>query len=370
MTDTESPCRSIEIVDVGGDALGRGRAFGQTRSNEITAWMSDWLNSLQSSGIAEPRVYITEMLGDTDFLTAIRQHTPDLLEEVQGMASGAGMPLEIALAAQYMDEEWAYRRLVLNGSQVIEKCSAVAMVAAGGPTWIGQNMDLGAYTDGHSVLLRARGRFSEPGTLIFTIGGMIGLLGVNDRGIGVCVNSLPQLPSAREGVPVAFVIRKLLQATTLQEAVHSVQMLPHATGQHYLIADPFRIKSYEASPEGVREFRQSDPSRVLHTNHPFTDLKSAPMSARYEANSVARLNSLTTRLGNGPGGLEAIQSALSSFDDADNPICKLRGAGCEPNALTSLTAGSMISALRENAVESWVSAGPPSIGGYRHVTLS
>jgi predicted choloylglycine hydrolase len=294
---------------------------------------------------------------------------PDLLEEVRGIAAGANLPLEMALATQFMDEEWAYRRLVLSRTRVIEKCSSVAMVAPGGPIWIGQNMDLGGYTDGHQVLLRARGSSSEPGALIFTIGSMIGLLGVNDRGIGVCVNSLPQLPSARAGVPVAFVIRKLLQAITLQEAVHTVQMLPHATGQHYLIADSSRIKSYEASPEGVREFRPADPSRVLHTNHPFTDLKSAPMSARYEANTIARLNSLTTRLGHGPGGLEAIQGALSSFDDPDNPICRLRGAARGANASTGFTTGSMISALRKNAVESWVSAGPPSMGGYRQVSL-
>ena len=80
---------AIEIIDLAGDAQTRGRAFGTARHLQIQACMSDWLNSLRIGGIADPQPYIAGMLRDTDFLTAIRKHTPDLLEEVQGIAVGA-----------------------------------------------------------------------------------------------------------------------------------------------------------------------------------------------------------------------------------------------------------------------------------------
>jgi len=149
------------------------------------------------------------MLRHTDFLTAIRKHAPDLLEEVRGIAVGAIQPVELLLASQFMDEEWAYRRR-LQAAETPEKCSSVA-VTRSGLTWIGQNMDLGDYTDGHQVLTRIAPSGVEAGALIFTIGGMIGLMGVNSRGVGVCVNFLPQLANSPQGLPVAFVIRRLLQ---------------------------------------------------------------------------------------------------------------------------------------------------------------
>jgi hypothetical protein len=228
-------------------------------------------------------------------------------------------------------------------------------------------MDLGSYTDGHQVLLRIAPAEGRPGALVFSTAGMIGLMGVNATGVGVCVNSLPQLPSAPAGVPVAFMLRRLLQAESLAEASRLVQDLPHATNQHYVIAEPGAVRSFEASAAGVTEFHPPQPDRVLHTNHPLSEEQGAPETEAARANTVARLASLTGRLAAGRPGLEEIQAALSAFDDPRHPVCRLRGE----RGLINFTTGSMISALRPApaAIQSWVSAGPPSLGGYAAATL-
>ena len=133
-------------------------------------------------------------------------------------------------------------------------------------------MDLGWYTDGFQALLEVDDG-EAPAALVFTTAGMLGLLGVNAAGVGVCVNSLPQLPSAPEGLPVAFVIRRLLQARAAEEALGLVQTLPHATNQHYVIAGPGVARSFEAGAGGVTEYLPPDPTRVLHTNHPLSDAR-------------------------------------------------------------------------------------------------
>lgn len=366
---------AIEIIDLAGDAYTRGKAFGAVRQQQIQLYISDWLESLRTAGIADPQTYIAGMLSDTDFLPAIHAHAPELLDEVRGIASGAKQPQDIVLAAQLMDEEWAYRPSFLSRAEALQKCSAVAIRARKGTTWIGQNMDLGGYTDGHQILLRLAPHASEPGALIFTIGGMIGLLGVNARGVGVCVNSLPQLPSAPHGLPVAFVIRKLLKAQSVAEAVQMVHAVRHATGQHYLIADSTSIRSFEASPAGVLEYRSPDASRVLHTNHPLAEDKQAAANASDQTNTVARLRSLTQRLMIGEPDLDAIKAALSSSDNPEHPICRVPTAhGAVHSAASTIcfTTGSMISALQQDSqtVDSWVSAGPPSLRGYTQVHLS
>jgi isopenicillin-N N-acyltransferase like protein len=229
---------------------------------------------------------------------------------------------------------------------------------------------LGAYTDGHQVLLRSDDG-SAQGSLVFTIGGMLALMGVNAQGLGVCVNSLPQLPSAREGLPVTFVIRRLLQAGSADEAAQVVRSLPHATGQHYLLADADSIRSFEASSSDVVEYHPSDPSRVMHTNHPLAYGEAS--SSEYKTNSIARLRSLIERLMSGRPDAESIKAALSSSDDPDHPVCRVATPASKKSLVTgttNFTTGSMVCALARGApVDCWVSAGPPATRGYAQVGL-
>jgi hypothetical protein len=236
-------------------------------------------------------------------------------------------------------------------------------------------MDLDGYTDGHQVVMRIAPHAPEPGGLVFSVGGMIALMGVNARGVGVCVNALPQLPAARKGLPVAFVIRKLLQAENVAGATRIVHDIPHASGQHYLVADPTAIRSFEASASGVIEYHSPNPARVLHTNHPLVEELSNAYAARDQTNSVARLKSLRNRLTTGDVGLQAIMAALSSRDDPDHPVCRvlaLRDVAASAGGTNRFTTGSMISALAQGpqTVESWVSAGPPSLREYTRIGVS
>ena len=345
-------------IKLTGEPFEYGRAHGAALRTEVQAHLAAWLGSLAEAGVGEPRAYVAGMLAATDFRTAIDRHTPDLWQELQGIASGAEVPADLLFGLQLLDEEWAYRvRLGREGR--LEKCSSLAIVPASGPTIIGQNMDLGGYTEGFAALL------SPPQALVFTVAGMIGLMGVNASAVAVCVNSLPQLPSAPEGLPVAFVLRRLLQAACLAEAADLALTLPHATNQHYLIAEPGAARSFEAAAEGVVEYIPANPARVLHTNHPLA-AKGAPETAEARANSVARLATLTERLAAGEVGAGEIKAALCSRDDPQNPVSRVRG---EPGGLVAFTTGSMLSVLAADRVETWVSPGPPTRVPYENFVL-
>ena len=355
----------VQAVELSGDGYARGLACGRRLKPRIAAHMTAWEDWLTAATGRPGFDYVREMVRDTDYVSAIEQHTPDLLEEVRGIADGAEADRDLVYGLQLMDEEWFHRLRVKRGGRTPEKCSSFAVVTPGGPTWIGQNMDLGAYTDGHQVTLRIAAEGDQPAALIFTTAGMIALMGVNSAGLGVCVNSLPQLPSAPEGVPVAFMARRLLQARSLAEASELVLALPHATNQHYVIAEPGAVRSFEASCEGVTEYHPPDPSRVLHTNHPLAEVQGAPESERERRNTVQRLASLTGRLAQGQPGLAELQAALSACDDPEHPVCRT-GAGN-----IGFTCGSMISALHQGGrVESWISPGPPTPEGFTRLALS
>jgi hypothetical protein len=342
--------------------VAQGRAFRHAIAGHSEALLSVW----RKQGIDDPIEHRARLLRETRFEEAIERHTPHLLREVEGIAAGSGLSRAEVYALQLLDEEWAFRRRLKDGPG-LQKCSAFAVRNdAAGVTWIGQNMDLGAYTDGLQRLVQHASCDGRPGAVIVTIAGMLGLLGVNDAGVGVCVNSIPQVPSAAEGVPVAFVVRHLLEARSAAEASDRCRRLPHASNQHYLIADASLIVSLEASSEEVVELPLPAPDRALHTNHPLA------RGARYpegEENSVARLRSLDRRLGHGSPVLADLQGALASCDDERHPVCRLRTDELGP---TSFTTASMISALHGKAapVEGWVSFGPPSQGDFRAFTLN
>jgi isopenicillin-N N-acyltransferase-like protein len=358
--------RAIVRTPASGEPRARGSMYGAALAPLVHDHISRWLESLARAGLGEPRAYVRRMLAETDFLTAIRAFVPDLLEELHGVAEGAGADFDLVYGLQLLDEEWAYRERRATGGK-LEKCSSVAIAAPGGPTWIGQTMDLGAYTDGSQALLAIEGDDRSPDALLFTTAGMIGLMGVNDAGLGVCVNSLPQLGGAPEGVPVAFVIRRLLQCGSVAEASELVQRLPHATNQHYVLADLSAVRSFEASAAGVTEYRPPSPDRVLHTNHPLTEVQGRPETDQARANSVARLKSLQGRLGEGAPDAGAIKAALSSRDDPANPVCRIPD---EDAGLIGFTTGSMVSEIGPADITCWVSPGPPSERGYSRFELA
>lgn len=353
------------MIAVVGDAEARGRAQGDALGSRISQHFEALLSALHKAGIEDQRNYLGRMVDETRFEEAIDRHVPHLMTEVHGIAGGAGLNFRDVYALQLLDEEWAYRSNNYYAPP-LEKCSSFAIRDPGSAgTWIGQNMDLGTYTDGHQCVVEHRPQ-RGPSMLLFTTAGMIGLLGVNEAGVGVRVNSLPQLPNSREGIPVAFMIRRLLEATSAEEAGELCRSLPHATNQHYLIADPGRIISLECSAAGVTEYLPSDPTRVLHTNHPLANWS---VDEARERNSVARLRSLQSRLSGAiPTDLE-MQQALSAFDDPDHPVCRVAD---ETGSVIGFTTGAMISLLSTQADRSvsYVSFGPPSERGFERFALA
>ncbi len=142
-----------------------------------------------------------------------------------------------------------------------------------------QTMDIPSLHDGTQAVLSLR---PEEGldTLVFTYAGMIGLNGCNEAGIGVVVNNLEMLPASIRGLPVACVVRGILEQSTLESATAFLHEVPHAIGQHYAVGSSAGFASLEGSAGGVVP-SPADADRLLHTNHPLvsTDLVGDPEPA-------------------------------------------------------------------------------------------
>jgi hypothetical protein len=171
-----------------------------------------------------------------------------------------------------MDEEWLYRRdLRRTAKAMAEHCSVIATAGEpGSGTLLAQNMDLPKYYDGSQTLVRVRQDEGSLEALVFTAAGLLGLTGLNSKGIGICCNTLSQLSHSRDGLPVAFVVRGVLESASLEDAAAFVQSIGHASGQNYAIGGPGRIVDFECSAGKVVPY-VSGSARLCHTNHPLAN---------------------------------------------------------------------------------------------------
>src|SRR5690349_6226332 len=109
MNDLADSKSRIRVVDLPGDAAARSLTLGSAGGASVQGCLDAWLASLKSGDVTDPRAYAARMLRETDFIASIRRHVPDLLEEVEATASAAGVPRDLFLASQFIDEEWAFR---------------------------------------------------------------------------------------------------------------------------------------------------------------------------------------------------------------------------------------------------------------------
>lgn len=350
----------LPIVDcVSPEPRARGREHGEALRLPIREKIERWQSATAADYGEAPSSFFERLLKETGFRAAIERHTPELMEEVLGIAEGAGIDPETAYAMQLMDEEWWFGRAAHDGH-----CSGAAIAPSGRDvTAMGQTMDLPAWHDGAQALLKLRGKNGTP-SLVFTSAGMIGLMGFSGRGLGICVNTLSGLRSRPDGLPVAFVMRGALARESATDAKRFLVGVPHASGQNYLIGDRRNVFALECSAAGAREVAAQD-GRILHTNHPLVsqDLRT---DAAASENSKARLSSLHAELGDPQGRtVENIKAALASRREGA-AISMERRPDMGQTQLMSI--GGVVYEIG-GAIRGWVTGGPPSAGAWRELSF-
>ena len=325
----------MRLVPIAGRARERGRAHGETLRPLVRAHVERWLDWLGRSHGPTTRDYIHTLATQTSFQSAIERWTPDLLEEVRGIAEGAAVDEELIYGLQLPDEEWWFgreRRLAAGktpGEAGLACSSLGAPTADGAGSVIGQNMDMPDYLDGLQVVLHVQPADGGPEALVFTVAGLIALNGLNNAGVSTCCNALIDLAHSPAGLPVAYVHRGLLAQPSLEAAEDLVRGVRHASGQNYVLGGLGRVADYECSANAVVPVPPAN-GRVCHTNHPLTSTDqwlSAPEVEALPANvrlglissnedSTARFRSVEARLqaAGAPVVVEQAQAIFSGHD--------------------------------------------------------
>jgi isopenicillin-N N-acyltransferase-like protein len=319
------PAGRLRVVELKGSAYKRGLEHGKQLRTEIAALLKVWKADLAARFQTGAEGFIHNFFVRTKYKTAIERWTPELLREIEGIAKGAEVDFETIFVFQLIDEYWT------RGKQGGDHCSSIGFSAGKGqPALVAQNLDLETFRDGFQTLLRIH---DENGFEIFviTFPGFIGASGLNSKGIAVLPNTLDQLNSCDDGLPVACVIRGILSQMNLQKAEDFLKTVKHASGQNYLLGDLNGLADFECSAGKV--VRYAGANLVWHTNHSFANddftpewaalLKREPRAIE-SGSSWARLQSIQKRLGalNHEPAAADLKAILRSKDSAQFPVCR------------------------------------------------
>ncbi|MCA1752683.1 MAG: C45 family autoproteolytic acyltransferase/hydrolase [Cryomorphaceae bacterium] len=257
----------LRHLELYGKPYARGLAHGRLLKDDIKAVTDSLLLDIERTAGGDPRDFITRFLAETDFVTAIKTHTPELLEEIKGIADGSGIDHDIIMMHQLGDE------FFFNSEYIFaHKCSSIGINKTDNhPAIAAQNMDIPHYFHGYQTVMHiteSDGRES----IVLTIPGHIGITGMSSAPVSINCNILMQLDYARKGLPVSFIVRGVLKQNSYEEARDFLHRIPHASAQNYLIGGEEQVGSFECSATAITEFRPfAEAPFTYHTNHPLTN---------------------------------------------------------------------------------------------------
>ena len=195
------------------------------------------------------------------FTPIIEAYDKDLLDEMQGVADGSGFDIKEILALNVRSE------IVLQGNN-IDGCTSLALtpqVTQKGETWIAQNWDW-KITQRDAIIILNITQQNKPNIKLVTEAGIIGKLGFNDAGIGVCLNALAS-DNKPEGLPLHIALRGILNSYTLSDTISAISKFNLSCCANFLIAhSEGEAITIEVGPSDF-DVLYSNEGMITHTNH-------------------------------------------------------------------------------------------------------
>ena len=322
----------LPILHLQGTPYEIGFQHGLIMKDRIVELVGLWKKNLESSFHLPADQFIERFLDSTDYVSAVKKWTPEVWDEIEGISAGSGIEFKTIFTFQHIDETWTNARLLNLG----QHCTAIGInnyKKNKGTNILAQTVDITPFYHGFEILLDIRDQAGGKQRLIATFCGNLGATGLNEH-LGITCNSLMDLKSSLDGLPVCCVVRKVLSCGSFEEAEAFVKSVRHASGQNYIIASATQVKSFECSAGQAVEFwPDSSKLYTFHTNHSLANKEYHPKYVAYVQKSIGktvdtyqpqsmRFKSLEKRIkGNHKINVKTIKATLASRDFPYDPIC-------------------------------------------------
>jgi isopenicillin-N N-acyltransferase-like protein len=288
------------IISVSGAPYERGYQYGAATSALIRhsiasyARLFAYRRGLDWTSSGEAALVFRPLLADL---------APHLLEEMRGIADGAGLRFEEILTLNVRTELMAGigsgarhpaadAALARNRAAAVPQhpdevpvsiaettaappfvddgeCTTVAAQprATGGPTLLAQTWDWSGDQRAACIMLHLSAP-DKPTLLTMSEAGMLAKIGVNAAGVAVSLNLLRSRADGENiGMPVHILLRLMLEAPNVAAVRELVKLAPFASSSCITVAGADgELVSFELTPRGIGEIAAQE-GVLAHTNH-------------------------------------------------------------------------------------------------------
>ncbi|KAH8895228.1 AAT-domain-containing protein [Thozetella sp. PMI_491] len=263
----------------------------------------------------------------SQFMSLLEAKYPEILQEMKGIADGAGGGLtrEDILTLNVRSE--------IALTNYTDGCTSLSQCTPGGEVFLAQNWDWLEELERGMVFLHIQPAGSETTFKFLSEAGIVGKIGMNNKGFGFCMNAIRSGAFDNTKFPIHVMSRRLLEyATSYDSAVAIIEEFGLASSINYMIADKTgKHASIECSPRG-NVFILPQDQFVGHTNHLYGPDRPQKLVDHPAPNSFARLariQELTAhdREHNLPTSFASLRSRLSDEEGTPYSICRNRPPG-------------------------------------------
>lgn len=320
-------------------------------------------------GLDDPEEMIHDFAATTPYMASVQADVPDLYEEMQGVAEGAGVDTNELFVYQSFDEFFVF--LLHSGTLDVGTtghCTTAGVYGrADKPNYVGHNNDIPIYHEEVVTVLHIKYPDSDLEILQSAFAGQIGQNGVNNRGVGVGINTLANLPGG-DGLPVSFNVRRILESANVDEAVAYLKGARFAQAMNYMIGDRERVVSVETWEDQTQVLDVYDGDYAVHTNHAL-------------AEDTPKTFEMTAEMGGGSFGFTmerlALGTELLSSDTAGvtlelfQRVFNTRPILVYPGKPTGRTLMNMVAAIpKEGSPALYLTPDSPNTFGHARFTFS
>lgn len=315
------------LVEISGAPRARGRLYGEQARQRIAASVDLYAGSLGRLGFAKPEI--------DRFTAAFRPRlatfAPDLVDEMEGIAEGAGVDFAAIMLVNARTEvlQLARREKGIADDEP-DGCTG-AVVLPGetrdGDLIHGQNWDWRAECAETSVVVRIL-RDDGPDLLTFTEAGGLARSGFNSAGIAITANYLESDRDYRElGIPLPFIRRRALEASHFALALKVVATTPKSGSNNMMLstAEGYAV-DLECAPDEAFAIHP-DRGMIVHANHWQSAVALSKLRETGLADvpdSLYRDKRVEMLLRARQGDIVADDLKAALFDDFGSPFCVCR----------------------------------------------
>lgn len=191
-------------------------------------------------------------------------------------------------------------------------CTALSW-KGGDSSFLAQNWDWEQKQKENLIRLQIKQQ-NKPNIDMITEGGIIGKIGLNSAGVGVCLNAIKAKGIDFSRLPCHLALRRCLDSSSRAEAVDALQRVGVASSSHILVADPDGATGLECSSKDVVLLPMSKEGLITHTNHYISEHVGVEEEAPFKDtwSRLIRANKLVKEL---KPSVESIGTILTDEDD-------------------------------------------------------